>query len=248
MRHASRARWLAFGAAMFGAWPAFAGPPYVTDDPEPTDKGKWEVYGFGSGTVLGHGTDGESGFDINYGGATDLQLSAVISAPYQRESGHAAQTGLADTELGAKYRFLHQRDGSWMPDVSLFPKIEVPTADHRFGSGKVGFSIPLWAQKDIGPWSVFGGGGWSLNPGAGNRNYGFGGIALTRQVAKALSLGGKVYHQTADAVDTRATTGLGLGASWQIAPTWSLIGSGGPLLGHRAQSVADPQTDLPQHW
>jgi hypothetical protein len=26
--------------------PAFAGPPFITDDPEPVDLGHWEVYGF----------------------------------------------------------------------------------------------------------------------------------------------------------------------------------------------------------
>jgi len=222
------------GTTTLGAIPASAGPPYVTDDPEPTDTGKWEVYGFGTGTSFDHGIAGEGGFDINYGAARDLQVSGVVSLAYQHDDGDPSHAGLADTELGAKYRFLHQQDGSWMPDVSLFPKVELPTADRRFGSGKLGFSIPLWAQKDIGPWSVFGGGGWTLNPGAGNRDYGFGGIAVTRQVAKTLSLGGEIYHQTADAIDTRADTGLGFGASWQVAPKWSIIGSGGPLIQHRA--------------
>ena len=226
----------AVGMLLSVAWPAMAGPPYVTDDPEPTDAGKWEIYGFATGTSFDHGVDGESGFDVNYGGAKDLQLSAVVSLGYNHNTGSDAHVGFADTELGAKYRFLHQSDGSWMPDLSLFPKIELPTGNGRFGSGRVGFSIPFWAQKDFGGWSVFGGGGWALNPGVGNRNYGFGGIAVTRQVAKTLLLGGELYHQTADATDTRSSTGLGLGASWQIDPKWSLIGSGGPLVGHLAQT------------
>lgn len=225
---------LVLGGASLIAGAAVAGPPYVTDDPEPTDTAKWEVYGFGSGTAFRHGLNGESGFDINYGGARDLQLSAVVSAAYRDDDGTPAAAGLADLELGAKYRFLHQSEGSWTPDVALFPKIELPTADRRFGSGKVGFSIPLWAQRDFGGWSVFGGGGWTLNPGAGNRNYGFGGVAVTRQMAKTVSLGAELYHQTADAVDTRASTALGFGATWQVAPGWSIIGSGGPLIQHRA--------------
>ena len=221
------------GAAC-GCGVAIAGPPYVTDDPEPTDTAKWEVYGFGSGTALRHGFDGESGVDINYGGARDLQLSAVVSAAYRDDDGVPAAIGLADLELGAKYRFLHQSDGRWVPDVALFPKIELPTAERRFGSGKIGLSIPFWAQKDFGAWSVFGGGGWTLNPGAGNRDYGFGGLAVTRQVARTVSLGAELYHQTADATDTGAYTRLGFGASWQVAPGWSVIGSGGPLVQHRA--------------
>lgn len=222
-----------FLAVMLAGTAAVAGPPYVTDDPEPTDLGKWEIYGFGSGTIFSHGREGESGFDINYGGARNLQLSAVVSLAYSRDEGGPAHVGVADTELGAKYRFLHQREGSWMPDVGLFPKIELPTAGRRFGSGRVGFSVPLWLQKDVGAWSLFGGGGWTYNPGAGGRNYSFGGLALTRSVTKAFSIGGELYHQAADAIDTRASTGLGVGAAWQIAPKWSIIGSGGPLIEHR---------------
>ena len=226
---------LALVVVVATSWPgaALAGPPYVTDDPEPTDTGRWEVYGFGSDSVSRHGLDGESGFDINYGGGEDLQLSAVVSSAYQKEDGAPAAAGLADLELGAKYRFMHQRDGSWTPDVALFPKIELPTAGRRFGPGRVGCSIPVWAQKDFGAWSVFGGGGWTLNPGTGNRNFGFGGVAVTRGVMKTLTIGAELYHQTSDAIGTRASTGLGVGASWRVAPRWSIIGSGGPLIRHR---------------
>lgn len=120
-----------------------------------------------------------------------------------------------------------------MPDVSVFPKLELPTAGRRFGSGQIGVQVPIWAQKDIGRWSLFGGGGYQINPGAGNRNFGFGGVALTRAVARNLSVGVEAYHQSADSIDARSTTGVGLGANWQVAPHWSLVGSGGPLVSHR---------------
>ena len=86
----------------------------------------------------------------------------------------------------------------------------------------------------MGKWSLFGDGGWTLNPGAGNRNYGFGGLALTRSVMRRLCIGGEVYHQTVDAIDTRNNTGLGLGASWALTEEWSLVGSGGPLVENRS--------------
>ncbi len=31
--------------------PAMAGPPFITDDPEPVDLGHWEVYGFSAGAT-----------------------------------------------------------------------------------------------------------------------------------------------------------------------------------------------------
>ena len=237
---ALRVRVCAAAAALtigaLAATAAVAGPPYVTDDPEPTDLGKWEVYGFSSGTFFRHASEGEGGFDINYGGAENLQLTAVVSLDTNHEAGESSHVGIADTELGVKYRFLRQHEGSWLPDVAFFPKIDLPTAGERFGSGKLGAILPLWAQKDFGPWSLFGGGGWTLNPGAGNRDYGFAGIALTRRVTERLSLGGEVYHQAASAVGGRSSTGLGFGASWQVAPKWSLIGSAGPLIAHRASA------------
>src|SRR5438270_5724696 len=47
--------WVAALALASLAFPAAAGPPYLTDDPVPTDLGRWEIYGFASGE--GHGSD-----------------------------------------------------------------------------------------------------------------------------------------------------------------------------------------------
>lgn len=156
------------------------------------------------------------------------------------EIGHGAgagtRVGIGDVELGLKYRFLHQREGSWVPDVAIFPKLLLPTAGRRFGSRRLGVELPLFAQRDWGKWSLFGGGGYALNPGAGNRNYSFAGIALTRELGARLNLGLEAYHHSPDAVDGRASTGAGLGVTYALAEKWSLIASGGPLLDHRASN------------
>ena len=62
--------------------PATAGPPYLTDDPEPTDYPHFEIYTFTNGTATRDGTSGEGGIDFNYGGAPNLQLTATIPAGY----------------------------------------------------------------------------------------------------------------------------------------------------------------------
>ena len=66
---------------------AFAGPPYVTDDPEPTDYQHFEIYTFADGTATRDGRDGETGIDFNYGGAEDLQLTAVVPVAYETPRG-----------------------------------------------------------------------------------------------------------------------------------------------------------------
>jgi hypothetical protein len=211
------------------ATPALAGPPYITDDPEPTDLGHWEIYAYTQATRVGGEALGEQGLDINYGGARDLQLTAVL--PLESDTGAGrARAGFGDLQLAAKYKFLHQDDKGWGPDVSFFPRVFVPTATHYFGDGRTQILLPLWAEKDWGKWSVFGGGGYTFNPGPGNRNYAMAGVAVTRKVTPKLTLGVEVYTQGADTIGRKPLTGIGPGFTWQMFEHFALIGSGGPAL------------------
>jgi len=38
--------------------------------------------------------------------------------------------------------------------------------------------LPVWMQKDVGDWTVYGGGGYWINPGAGQKNWWFTGLAV----------------------------------------------------------------------
>jgi len=216
-------------AALLAA-PAIAGPPFVSDDPEPTAAGHWEIYGFGAGTHALGETDGAGGFDINYGGAKDLQLTAVVPLNYR--TGRDGAVGLGNVELAAKYKFLHQADGSPLPDVAFFPRAFVPTAGRRFGTRRLSVLLPLWAQKDLGSWSLFGGGGYDINPGPGQRDFWLTGIGLQRALGARLSVGAEIYRQTADADDARRFTGVNVGALYKLGDHWSLIGSAGPGIEH----------------
>lgn len=215
-------------AAALLATPAIAGPPYVTDDPQPTALGHWEIYGFASGVHTPGVTGGEAGLDLNYGAAKDLQLTAVIPLAY--EISDQGGTGLGAVELGAKYKVLHQ-DGFGL-DLAVFPRLVLPAPEARFGPRHVNVLLPLWAEKDFGPWAVFGGGGFTLNPGAGQRDFWTTGLAVTRQLSERLQLGGEVYHSGPDAKDAHAFTGVNLGATWRLTPHWSLLAAGGPGVQH----------------
>jgi hypothetical protein len=204
--------------------PAIAGPPYVTDDPEPTDLHHWEIYNFVSAVSTPGDLEGEAGFDINYGPVKDVQLTAVIPVNFR----NARSGGLGEIELAVKYRFLHQDEGGWLPDVAVFPRVFTPAADRRFGSGQLGLFLPVWAEKDVGKWSVFGGGGYDLNPGAGNRDFWLSGLAVTRALSDRFSLGVEAYHQTAATTTARDFTGLNLGATYKLTDHWTLMGAGGP--------------------
>jgi len=219
-------------SALACAWAgvAIAGPPFVSDDPEPTEAGHWEIYGFAAGSHITGASSGAAGLDINYGGAPDLQLTAVVPLDY--ETGGEREAGIGNVELAAKYKFIHQKAGSLLPDVAFFPRAFVPTGGHRFGTGRVSLLLPLWAQKDFGKWSLFGGGGYQINPGRGQRDFWLTGIGLQRSVSERLSVGAEIYHQTANADDARRFTGVNIGALYKLSDRWSLLGSAGPGLEH----------------
>lgn len=208
------------------AGPASAGPPYVTDDPEPTDTGHWEDRVFVLGGHTPGETAGQTGLDINYGAAKDLQLTLYAPLDYDHAAGTRAEAG--DIQLSVKYRFLHQNDHGPIPDVSLFPAVSLPTAGRAFDPGRVSLFLPIWMQKDFGSWSTFGGGGWDINPGVGHRNYALLGWAVTRQVTKRLNLGVEVYHQTPASVGEHAFTAVAPGAILQLTSHWAVMASAGP--------------------
>jgi hypothetical protein len=95
--------------------------------------------------------------------------------------------------------------------------------------------LPLWGEKDWDRWSLFGGGGYDINPGADNRNFWLTGIALSRAVNDRLSLGAEIYHQTPDTVQAKPFTGVNVGAVYKLTDHWSLLASGGPGLENARQ-------------
>src|ERR1700733_6339693 len=59
-------------ALLFASGPAAAGPPFTTDDPEPTDTGHWEDYLYSTAIRADHLSSGTAlGLELNYGAAPD---------------------------------------------------------------------------------------------------------------------------------------------------------------------------------
>lgn len=228
-----------FALILLPATRVAAGPPFRTDDPEPVDLGHWEIYGFTTGTHMRDGTGGvAAGLEVNYGAAPDLQLHLVAPLAFDRPSGGPSQAGIGDVELGAKYRFITPGEDDWYPQVGIFPLLEIPSGDARrgLGGGKVRTFVPVWLQKDFGKWTSYGGAGYWINPGLGNRDYWFAGWLLQYQLTPSLALGGEVFHQTANTVGGGDTTGFSLGGIYDFSETYHLLFSGGRGLQNAAMS------------
>jgi hypothetical protein len=213
-------------AAVVAAAPAIAGPPYLTDDPVPTDTGHWEIYApqfDAAGT--GSDFDGSFGAEINYGPVANVQLTLDVPAAFAHDSAEW-HWGAGDIAVSAKYRFYDdERSGL---RIAAFPGVTLPTARNGLGVGRVTALLPIWAQEDIGHWSVFGGGGYAINPGPGNRDFWEGGVALSRDFGRGVSGGVELFHQGPDAVGATAETDLGAGAIIHLSGPTSFLASGGP--------------------
>ena len=218
--------WLAALAFLCAASPAIAGPPYQTDDPEPTDLGKWEIYSFVDFDGRHGDLDGEGGFDLNYGAAEGRQLTATLPLAF----GHAPETGWSggrgNVEIAGKYRFVDDKDRGWQ--VAAFPRVILPTAAKHLGGDRARLLLPVWAQKDFGKTSVFGGGGYEINPGTGNRNFWQAGVAVTRDLTDKLQMGAEVSAQSADRRGGKGSTGVDAGMIDKLGGPCSLLVAGGP--------------------
>jgi hypothetical protein len=204
------------------ARPALAGPPYVSDDPEPTDYKHFEIYTFSNGTATRGDIGGASGIDFNYGAAPDLQLTATLPVAFDNPAAGNAGFGPGNVELAAKYRFLHQ--DTFGLDVSVFPRVFLPSPTKNIGNPNASLLLPVWVQKDwSGGWSAFGGGGCVVS-GRTAQDFCLTGGVVTYQLLPKLQLGVELFHQTADGSGTPATTSLGLGARYDINDTYHLLG------------------------
>ncbi len=199
------------------ATPAFAGPPFLTDDPEPVEYRHWEAYL--AGTVERtkiERTGTLPHIEINYGLVPDVQVHLIAPETFIHSQDGSSAYSYGDTEAGIKYRFIHETQ--FMPQVGTFPQVELPTGDSKegLGNGKAQLFFPLWLQKSFGPWTTYGGGGYWYNPGPENKNWIFLGWELQRDISEKLTLGGEIFYQSADMNDVSDSNGFNIGGFFNL--------------------------------
>jgi hypothetical protein len=209
----------------------FAGPPFVTDDPEPVDFQHWEFYIASIQSKYGGDWSGTAPlFEVNYGVVTNLQLHLIVPLAYASPPQGAAHYGIGDIELGAKYRFVEETN--WWPQIGTFPLVQIPTgsAADNLGNGYGHWQafVPIWLQKSWGSWTAYGGGGYGVNSFSGHGNWNFEGGLLQKQVLTNLLVGVEVYHQSAYQTDFPNTgTAFNIGTVYDFSESRHLLFSAG---------------------
>jgi len=143
---------------------AWAMHPLITDDAETQGAGKLQLEmnaqcARDKTTAAGIETkirQGEFEPVLSYGvnDRTDL----IVGLPYEREQTQTGgvtsrERGISDLSVEAKWRF-QEHDGF---NVALKPGLTIPIGNDEkgHGSGKVGYSVFLIAEKEAKPWSIF---------------------------------------------------------------------------------------------
>jgi hypothetical protein len=205
---------------------AQAGPPFLTDDPEPVEYQHCEFYVFSMlDAVKGATTVQTPAFEFNYGIAPETQVHVIAPFTSFASNGNPTEYGIGDMQFGVKYRFLKETD-DW-PQLGIYPMLMVPTgnADRGLGNGTAWTQLPLWAQKSWGKWTTYGGIGYAINPGVGEKNYLFGGWLLQRKLTEKLTLGGEIYCQGADSTYSQSAPLASLGGIYQSSALFNLGGT-----------------------
>jgi hypothetical protein len=67
-----------------------AGPPFLTDDPVPVERGHWEINNYSTATFARGAVVGVfPGVDANYGAAENLQLHLLVPLAFPNGAGRA---------------------------------------------------------------------------------------------------------------------------------------------------------------
>jgi hypothetical protein len=218
-------------------WPIFAlalssalwsGPPFFTDDPVPVNLHNWEFYLASQHFIASDAVTGTlPHVEINYGAITNVQLHLIMPMAFAKPKGLPFQYGPGDIEFGVKLRFIGETRSR--PQIGTFPRIELPAGSMSLGlgGGYIQVLLPIWLQKSRGAWTTYGGGGYGINPGPGNKNYWMLGWEVQRDLSRSVTVGAEVISNSPKALGETGETALNLGALLSVGKGQSLIFSAG---------------------
>lgn len=210
--------------------PGYAGPPFNTDDPAPVPYHHWEYY---ISSINFYQTDSWSGtlphFEVNYGLFHNMQVHLLLPLNYTAMQHQSTKFGYADTEVGVKYCFISETDNR--PQVGTFPIVLIPTVKNtEFSDSKAKVFVPVWAQKSWDKFTTYGGVGYWINPGTGNKNSVFGGWELQYDFSPVVTLGGELYYQSANVPGNKSVVAFNVGGSINPSEKFHFIFSVGHSL------------------
>jgi hypothetical protein len=152
---------LLFCLAFAATTATHAQQPFLTDDADVTDKGRFHFEFSNQFDVLQRDAfpnlkQNTASFELAYGLWKNVEVS--IEAPLltifnaRQNAGLPRRvSGLGDTNFSVKYNFLQEREGSQRPALTVSGSVEIPTGStsRGLGSGVADFSLNGVLQKSL---------------------------------------------------------------------------------------------------
>jgi hypothetical protein len=206
---------------------AQAGPPFVTDDPEPPPPGDWEI----NVPVIVERTQGTTDLDaplvdLNYG-LPNVQLKLEFPLKILEDGKTGTSVGPGDLLLGVKWRFFNNEETHLQ--VGTYPQLLLPTGDHArgLGQGQPAYLLPLLAQKSWDKWTFYGNVGYWWQTGSETRNYFYAGAVLEREINDRLTLGMELFGNSPREQGGRSEIGFNVGGMLKLCDHFNLLFAGG---------------------
>jgi hypothetical protein len=206
---------------------AQAGPPFVTDDPEPPAPGGWEInVPFILERTPGRTEMNAPLFDLNYG-LPDVQLKLEFPIEIVQEDRDGTAAGPGDLLLGVKWRFYNNEKSHLQ--LGTYPQLLVPTGDRArgLGEGQPAFVLPLLAQKTWDKWTLYGNVGYWWQTAPETRDYVYVGAVLEREINEWLTLGAELFGNSPKERGGRSELAFNVGGTWKLNKHLNLLFSGG---------------------
>ncbi|MDQ3563533.1 MAG: transporter [Pseudomonadota bacterium] len=222
-------KWLAGWVCLIGGgWvaPSLAGPPFITNDPDPPEIGQWEL--ILPATLKRNGDGRVSGelvtIDVNYGYDRYTQLSVELPIPYAEGRDGTRQFGVGDVLMEYKRRFGTDETQGYL---GINPQITLPTGSerHGLGTGRVTLQLPLLYQRRWGDNWFYGDLRYKWHAGEEGKSYWFLGVALERRLNEKLKLGAELFGTTPQSAEDTFNLGFNLGGRYRWDPERELIAS-----------------------
>ena len=210
---------------------ARAGPPFVTNDPDPPEVGQWEV---NLPWTLKRAQDGDlSGelvtFDPNYGYDRFTQLSIELPIPYSGAEAGGFSTGIGDVLLEYKRRFGTDPYSGYF---GINPQLTLPTGEDErgLGTGRITLQLPLLYQRQWGDRLFYGDLRYKWRAGEEGKSFWFLGFAMEQQVSAGLTFGAEVFGTTPQAAEGEYNVSFSVGGRYTLLPGQVLMVSAGRSL------------------
>lgn len=211
----------------------WAGPPYITNDPDPPDPGQFEIIPSAASLQAYKNNTQNGGFlslEVNYGADARTQLSVGVPSAFGNSNSNGFQYGVGDVYLEYKHRFGDDEQKSYF---GVDPTISFPTGGQLgAGSGRVLVDLPVLYQYKVDKNTVvYTDMRYRWHASANGGSYVYWGAVVERDVSDTLTLGAELYNTTRNELYTGApdvsNQGFNLGLRYKLNEHATFILSAG---------------------